>query len=136
VLPNGPEMAAAFVTIAQSAVTAPLNPAYRADEFDFYLSDLGAKAIVLPAGYDGPALEAAGRHGLVVLRLAFDRRAPAGDFTLRPRAAAHAGRHRPGRARRRGADPAHLRHHLAPEDRAAAAANVAASARHIGAPWR
>jgi acyl-CoA synthetase (AMP-forming)/AMP-acid ligase II len=82
VLPNGPEMAAAFVTIAQSATTAPLNPAYRADEFDFYLSDLGAKAIVVPADYDGPALEAAGRHGLVVLRLAFDASAPAGGFTL------------------------------------------------------
>ena len=26
VLPNGPEMATAFVTIAQAAVTAPLNP--------------------------------------------------------------------------------------------------------------
>lgn len=29
VLPNGPEMASAFVTIAQVAVTAPLNPARR-----------------------------------------------------------------------------------------------------------
>ena len=29
VLPNGPEMAAAFITIAQVAVTAPLNPASR-----------------------------------------------------------------------------------------------------------
>ncbi len=50
VLPNGPEMAAAFVTIAQAAVTAPLNPAYRVDEFDFYLSDLKAKALVVAAG--------------------------------------------------------------------------------------
>ena len=31
VLPNGPEMATAFVTIAQAAVTAPLNPAYRTE---------------------------------------------------------------------------------------------------------
>jgi len=31
VLPNGPEMASAFVTIAQGAVTAPLNPAYKFD---------------------------------------------------------------------------------------------------------
>ena len=44
VLPNGPEMAAAFVAIACGATTAPLNPAYRAEEFDFYLSDLNAKA--------------------------------------------------------------------------------------------
>ena len=40
VLPNGPEMAVAFVTVAAGATSAPLNPAYRASEFDFYLSDL------------------------------------------------------------------------------------------------
>ena len=42
VLPNGPEMAAAFVTVAQSATTAPLNPAYKEEEFAFYLEDLKA----------------------------------------------------------------------------------------------
>ncbi|MFN3970315.1 MAG: acyl--CoA ligase [Gemmobacter sp.] len=82
VLPNGPEMASAFVTIAQGAVTAPLNPAYTLDEFDFYLSDLKARAIVLPEGYTGPALEAAARHGLTVLRLSFATTDPAGQFTL------------------------------------------------------
>ena len=40
VLPNGPEMAAAFVAIAAGATTAPLNAAYRAEEFSFYLTDL------------------------------------------------------------------------------------------------
>ena len=43
VLPNGPEAASSFVAIACGATTAPLNAGYRADEFDFYLSDLGAK---------------------------------------------------------------------------------------------
>ena len=47
VLPNGPEMATAFVAVAAAASTAPLNPAYRADELDFYLSDIGAKAILV-----------------------------------------------------------------------------------------
>lgn len=42
VLPNGPEMATAFVAVAAAASTAPLNPAYRADELDFYLTDIGA----------------------------------------------------------------------------------------------
>src|SRR5256885_1927426 len=42
VLPNGPEMATAFVAAAAAASTAPLNPAYRADELDFYLTDIGA----------------------------------------------------------------------------------------------
>src|SRR6266545_3311832 len=49
VLPNGPEMAAAFVAIAAGAATAPLNPAYRAEEFEFYLTDLRARALVLDA---------------------------------------------------------------------------------------
>ena len=43
VLDNGPEMAAAFLTIASAATAAPLNPGYRADEFEFYLTDLRAK---------------------------------------------------------------------------------------------
>ncbi len=83
VLPNGPEMAAAFVTVAQSAVTAPLNPAYQETEFEFYLGDLRAKAIVLPEGYDGPALAVARRLGLTILWLARAPEAPAGSFALR-----------------------------------------------------
>ena len=38
VLPNGPEMATAFLCVASAAASAPLNPAYRADEFEFYLT--------------------------------------------------------------------------------------------------
>ena len=36
VLPNGPEMAAAFISVANVCATAPLNPAYREEEFAFY----------------------------------------------------------------------------------------------------
>lgn len=82
VLPNGPEMAVAFFTIAQSAVTAPLNPAYREDELAFYLEDLGAKAIVVLDGYEGPALTAAERFGLTVLRLIPELDCVAGKFSL------------------------------------------------------
>jgi len=39
VLPNGPEMASTFVCVGAAATTAPLNPAYRREEFDFYLAD-------------------------------------------------------------------------------------------------
>ena len=49
VLTNGPEMAAAFIAISAGATTAPLNPAYRADEFRFYLEDLNAKALIVRA---------------------------------------------------------------------------------------
>ncbi|WP_137700652.1 acyl--CoA ligase [Marimonas lutisalis] len=82
VLPNGPEMAAAFVTIAQAATTAPLNPAYRQEEYEFYLEDLQAKALVVAEDYDGPALPAAQKFGIAILRLSFDPEAPAGSFTL------------------------------------------------------
>ncbi|MGJ8587405.1 MAG: acyl--CoA ligase [Yoonia sp.] len=82
VLPNGPEMATAFITIAQTAVTAPLNPAYREDEFAFYLEDLKAKAVVLMDGDDGPASAAAEKLGITILRLKTDSTLPAGQFTL------------------------------------------------------
>src|SRR4051812_43658326 len=52
VMPNGPEMATAFLAVACSATSAPLNPGYRADEFDFYLDDLQAKALIIQAGAD------------------------------------------------------------------------------------
>ncbi len=82
VLPNGPEMAAAFITVAQAATTAPLNPAYRQDEYEFYLEDLKAKALLVAADYDGPALPAAKKLGVAVVRLSADPAAPAGSFTL------------------------------------------------------
>ena len=37
VLPNGPEMAATFISVAAGATAAPLNPNYRREEFSFYL---------------------------------------------------------------------------------------------------
>jgi acyl-CoA synthetase (AMP-forming)/AMP-acid ligase II len=82
VLPNGPEMATAFVTIAQAAVTAPLNPAYQLDEYAFYLDDLKAKALVVMEGDDGPAVHAAQECGMTVLRLHVAPDDPAGTFTL------------------------------------------------------
>src|SRR4051794_8970908 len=49
VLDNGPEMAVAFMAIASCVTVVPLNPAYRADEFEFYLSRINAKALVVNA---------------------------------------------------------------------------------------
>jgi len=80
VLPNGPEMASAFIAIACGATTAPLNPAYRAEEFDFYLSDLNAKALVILEGMDSPALAVAASRNIPVVRLIPER--VAGDFRL------------------------------------------------------
>lgn len=82
VLPNGPEMATAFITIAQAAITAPLNPAYREEEYAFYLEDLKAKALVVLDSDDGPAVAAAKSCGIAILRLHKDVSAPAGQFHL------------------------------------------------------
>jgi acyl-CoA synthetase (AMP-forming)/AMP-acid ligase II len=82
VLDNGPEAASAFVSIASGATTAPLNPAYRRDELEFYLDDLGAKALVVAEGDEGPATAAADALGIQILGLRVEPDAPAGSFTL------------------------------------------------------
>jgi acyl-CoA synthetase (AMP-forming)/AMP-acid ligase II len=46
VLPNGPAAAIVFLAAVSGATAAPLNPAYREEEFRFYMDDLGAKALV------------------------------------------------------------------------------------------
>jgi acyl-CoA synthetase (AMP-forming)/AMP-acid ligase II len=80
VLPNGPEMASCFLACASGVTSAPLNPAYRAEEFEFYLSDLGAKALIVEQGSSSPALAVAGRLG--VKRIDLVAGAAAGSFTL------------------------------------------------------
>jgi oxalate---CoA ligase len=80
VLPNGPEMAAAFVACASAVTAAPLNPAYREDEFHFYMDDLKAKALLVEEGSSSPAIAAAHRLGMAVLTLVPARQA--GSFTI------------------------------------------------------
>src|SRR5262245_11567940 len=46
-LPNGPEMAAAFLSIASTATCAPLNPAFRVQDVQAYLTRLRARALVV-----------------------------------------------------------------------------------------
>ncbi|MDA0240049.1 MAG: acyl--CoA ligase [Proteobacteria bacterium] len=80
VLPNGPEMAAAFLSVASGATTAPLNPGYREDEFDFYLSDLNAKALIVEQGSTSPALAVAAAKNIPVLEINWKESDPAGYF--------------------------------------------------------
>jgi oxalate---CoA ligase len=82
VLPNGPEMAASFVAVAAGATTAPLNPAYKTDEFEFYLSDLNARALVIAQGMESPARAVAERRGIPIVELVPEAAGPAGSFTL------------------------------------------------------
>lgn len=82
VVPNGPEMAVAFLAVASAAISLPLNPAYRGNEFDFYLSDLNAKALVLQSGIDSPARAVAQARGISIIELSPILNAEAGLFTL------------------------------------------------------
>ena len=82
VLPNGPEMAVAFLAVAAGATCAPLNPSYRANEFDFYLSDLNARALVVWSEMDSPAREVAQRSNIPVIELVPTVAAGAGMFDL------------------------------------------------------
>src|SRR6185437_3814423 len=62
------------------ATAAPLNPSYRAQEFEFYLTDLNAKALIVEAGASGPAVEVAQKLGVAIVEL--HAGAKAGAFTL------------------------------------------------------
>ena len=82
VLPNGPELASAFLGIAAGASAAPLNPAYRRDEFNFYLSDLHAKALVVERNSESPAVVAARALNIPVVELIWNKNDPAGKFSI------------------------------------------------------
>jgi acyl-CoA synthetase (AMP-forming)/AMP-acid ligase II len=83
VLPNGPEMAVAFLGVAAGAAAAPLNAAYREEEFDFYLGDIEAKALLIEAGLDSPARAVAARRGIAIVDVApLGAAAPAGSYRL------------------------------------------------------
>src|SRR5260370_19923756 len=50
VFPNGPEAILLFLAASMVATACPLNPAYKEDEFRFYLEDVGARFLVVAAG--------------------------------------------------------------------------------------
>jgi acyl-CoA synthetase (AMP-forming)/AMP-acid ligase II len=82
VLPNGPEMATCFLACASAASSAPLNPAYRVDEFEFYLDDLQARALIVEQGSTSPAVQAAQKLGIRLIELSVPEGASAGQFVL------------------------------------------------------
>jgi oxalate---CoA ligase len=82
VLPNGPEMASCFIACASGVASAPLNPAYRADEFEFYLSDLNAKALIVEQGSTSPAIDVSKKLGIRLIELSPRLDHGAGAFVL------------------------------------------------------
>jgi len=83
VVPNGPEMALAFLAAACTGCAAPLNPKYRTDELRFYLDDLGAKALVTLPDDSGAVARAAAREaGADVLPVSLAGSVDGGDGAL------------------------------------------------------
>ena len=82
VLPNGPEMVTAFLAVGSCATSAPLNPAYRAVEFDAYLRGLNVAALIVQKGIDSPAREVAMAQCIPVFELLPESQKEAGIFHL------------------------------------------------------
>ena len=83
VLPAGPDLATAFLAISSLATSIPLNPAYRENEFDFYLSAINPKAVIVQSGMSGSAVAVAEKYGISTIELLPEPEASAGIFTLR-----------------------------------------------------
>jgi acyl-CoA synthetase (AMP-forming)/AMP-acid ligase II len=58
VAPNSPEAILLFLAASMIGVACPLNPAYKEDEFRFYLEDTGAKFLLVPPGEGAEARRA------------------------------------------------------------------------------
>ena len=81
-LKNGPEMAVAFIALASCVTCVPLNPDYRADEFEFYMSRLNARALIVDSEKSSAAKVIGTKLGLSIIELSTDTDAAAGVFKL------------------------------------------------------
>ena len=70
-LPNSYEFVVAFLAVTrQRGIAAPLNPAYKQREFEFYIQDVSSSLVIVPRGsYDEnyPAVCAAKKHGVAIV---------------------------------------------------------------------
>ncbi|HEY2597250.1 MAG TPA: acyl--CoA ligase [Candidatus Dormibacteraeota bacterium] len=71
VLPNSAEAIVLFLAAATAGTAAPLNPAYKEDEFRFYLQDTGARVVVVPPG-QGEAVRCAMPPGVALVQSHMD----------------------------------------------------------------
>lgn len=82
VMPNGPEMASLFLGITSVATCAPLNAAYQAGEFEFYLSDLKPRLVIVDAAIESAVRGVARAMGIETVTLHCDLSREAGSFEL------------------------------------------------------
>jgi acyl-coenzyme A synthetase/AMP-(fatty) acid ligase len=75
-LPNTYEFIVAFLAASwQRAIAAPLNPAYKQDEFEFYIDDLKSSLVLVPKGSfhkNDPAVRAARRYKAAIAECYWD----------------------------------------------------------------
>ncbi|MBI3977648.1 MAG: non-ribosomal peptide synthetase [Chloroflexi bacterium] len=82
VLPNGPEMAVAYLAVAAGMACAPLNPASTVGEYEHALSNLRLSGVLVHSGLDSPVRDVARARGIPVVELSPQFEAPAGRFQL------------------------------------------------------
>ncbi len=82
VLPNGPYMATSFLAISSYMSAAPLNPNYKVEEFEFYLSDLKPKLLIIDHNSKNPAVDVANKLKIPVCEIKKQKDAPSGFFNL------------------------------------------------------
>ena len=82
VLPNGPELAVAILTVEAWAVCVPLNPAYGTEELETCFADLQTRALITQARIDSQARRAARSRGVGIIELSTAFDTAAGLFTL------------------------------------------------------
>jgi acyl-CoA synthetase (AMP-forming)/AMP-acid ligase II/acyl carrier protein len=80
VLPNGPEMAVAVLTVVAIAACVPMNPAYTTEEVEKYFADLQPRALITQSGVDSPARRVALSRGIRVIELSAQVDGEAGLF--------------------------------------------------------
>jgi acyl-CoA synthetase (AMP-forming)/AMP-acid ligase II len=73
-LPNSYPFIVAFLAAAwQRAIAAPLNPAYKQSEFEFYIDDLSSALVLVPQGQaEGLAVQAARKYNAAVAECYLD----------------------------------------------------------------
>ncbi|HEX7154086.1 MAG TPA: amino acid adenylation domain-containing protein [Thermoanaerobaculia bacterium] len=82
VLPDGPEMAAAFLAVSAGAACLPFHPAWRRQELESAFVRSAPHAVIVPAGSVSPAVAVARAQGVPVLEL-LPVAGEAGRFSLR-----------------------------------------------------
>ncbi len=82
VMPNGPEMATAFLAVASHMSAAPLNPSYKESEYEFYLEDLKPALVIVTENSENPVKKAAQRLSIPVVEAKVIEGSPAGVFEL------------------------------------------------------